>query len=67
MIKNIAAANAIRKAVDITPGCACVSVQQQADFYIVHLSECGQSRVIRVDDAVHALRLLQQQKNEVKP
>jgi hypothetical protein len=60
-IRNVAAENSIRKAVDMTPGCACVSVQQQSDYYLVHLSEFGASRVIKVDNAAHALRILNRQ------
>jgi len=61
MIRNIAQENAIRKAVDLTPGCACVSVQPQEDYYLVHLSEFGGSRIIRVSDAAHTLRILNRQ------
>ena len=57
-IRNIAAENAIKKAVDMTPGCSCVSVKPQADYYLVHLSEFGGSRVIRAVDAAHAMRIL---------
>lgn len=64
MMRNIAKENAIRKAVDLTPGCACVSVKPQANYYLVHLSEFGGSRVIRVDDAAHALRILNRQQPE---
>lgn len=60
-IKNIAKENAIRKAVDMTPHCACVSVTPNGSHYLVHLSELGQSRVIRVDDAAQALRILNRQ------
>ena len=60
-IKNVAAENAIRKAVDMTPGCTCISVQKQCDYYLVHLSEFGGSRVIKVDNAAHALRILNRQ------
>jgi len=61
MIRNIAQENAIRKAVDMTPGCACVSVQPQSDYFLVHLQEFGGSRVIKVDNAAHALRILNRQ------
>lgn len=57
-IRNVAKELSIRKAIDFTPGCACLSIQPQADFYLVHIAEYGGSRVIKVDDAAHALRLL---------
>ncbi len=64
MIKPIAKMNAIRKAVDLIPGCACVSVTPQADYFLVHLSEYCGSRVIRVDDAAHAMRILNREQPE---
>jgi hypothetical protein len=60
-LRNIARENAIRKAIDMTPQCACVSITPQADYYLVHLTELGQSRVIRVADAAQALRILNRQ------
>ena len=65
-IRPVAKMNAIKKAVDITPGCACVSVTEQADYFIVHLTEFGGSRVIRVDDAAHALRILNRTQPETE-
>lgn len=57
-IRNVAKENAIRRAIDSFPGCACVSIKAQSDFYLVHFSEFGGSRVIMVDNAAHALRVL---------
>lgn len=63
-IRNVAAEVAIEKAVNMVPGCECISISRQSDYYIVHLTEMGGTRCIRVDNAAHAMRILNRQEPE---
>lgn len=53
-IRNIAQENAIRKVVDLSHGYSCVSVQPQADYYLVAVKWPSGQFVLRVHDAEDA-------------
>ena len=63
-IRNVAAEVAIEKAVNLVHGCKCISISAQSNYYNVVVSEMGGTRCIKVDNAAHAMRILNRQEPE---